>query len=175
MVGSRTAVGQVQRGAGWQYMAFTGPPGLLVLHSFFRLLLLRGQTSLCYSRSTRKNRAEGGQETRQGASTSSFFHCTSASAGRAHQNRDSMATQFARTQAQQRVGGSSSSRRAAFTSARPAVQQRRSSVQVRADGAAAAPAAAPGIEKTSTAFKPVLDIEAIKGVLPHRYFLFRRY
>lgn len=40
---------------------------------------------------------------------------------------------------------------------------------MRADGAAAAPEAAPaGIEKTMTAFKPVLDIEAIKGVLPHR-------
>jgi hypothetical protein len=48
--------------------------------------------------------------------------------------------------------------------------QRRSSVQVRADGAAAAPAAAPaGIEKSMTAMKAVLDIEAIKGVLPHRW------
>jgi hypothetical protein len=42
---------------------------------------------------------------------------------------------------------------------------------VRADGAAAAPAAAAkpaGIETSMTALKPVLDIEAIKGVLPHR-------
>lgn len=72
---------------------------------------------------------------------------------------------------QQRLS-SSSNRRAAFTSIRPAVQQRRSSVTVRADGAAAAPAAAAkpaGIETSMTALKPVLDIEAIKGVLPHRY------
>lgn len=78
-----------------------------------------------------------------------------------------MAT-FSRVQCQQRVARSSS-RCTAFTNARPA-GQRRSSVQVRADGAAAAPAAAaPGIEKSMTALKPVLDIEAIKGVLPHRY------
>lgn len=77
-----------------------------------------------------------------------------------------MAT-FSRVQCQQRVA-SSSNRSIAFTNARPAVQ-RRSSVQVRADGAAAAPAAAPpSIEKSMTAIKPVLDIEAIKGVLPHR-------
>lgn len=84
-----------------------------------------------------------------------------------------MAT-FSRVHCQQKVAGSSTSRPAAFTSARPAVQ-RRSSVQVRADGAAAAPAAAApaAIEKSMTAMKPVLDIEAIKGVLPHRWGLAR--
>lgn len=78
---------------------------------------------------------------------------------------------FTRSPLQQQRLSSSSNRGAAFTSTRPAVQQRRSSVAVRADGAAAAPAAAAkasGIEKSMTALKPVLDIEAIKGVLPHR-------
>jgi hypothetical protein len=52
-------------------------------------------------------------------------------------------------------------------------------VRVRADApAAAAPAAAAapgaakpagGVETSMTYFKPVLDIEAIKGVLPHRW------
>ena len=78
-----------------------------------------------------------------------------------------MAT-FTRVHCQQKVA-SSSNCNTAFSSVRPAVQ-RRSSVQVRADGAAAAAAAAPaGIEKTMTAMKAVLDIEAIKGVLPHRW------
>jgi hypothetical protein len=43
---------------------------------------------------------------------------------------------------------------------------RRSSVVVRA--AAEADSTTSGIEKTGPSFKPVLDIEAIKGVLPHR-------
>ncbi|KAF8071151.1 fabZ [Scenedesmus sp. PABB004] len=58
--------------------------------------------------------------------------------------------------------------RAPFGAARPAlgrVVRRGSSVVVRAEGEAA-PA---GLEKSMSAFKPVLDIEAIKGVLPHRY------
>lgn len=46
--------------------------------------------------------------------------------------------------------------------------QRRAAVAVRAESEAAAPAAA-GVEKSMSYFKPVLDIEAIKGVLPHRY------
>lgn len=45
--------------------------------------------------------------------------------------------------------------------------QRRAAVAVRAESEAAAPAAA-GAEKSMSYFKPVLDIEAIKGVLPHR-------
>jgi hypothetical protein len=41
---------------------------------------------------------------------------------------------------------------------------------VRAESEAAAPAAA-GVEKSMSYFKPVLDIEAIKGVLPHRWVI----
>jgi len=59
-------------------------------------------------------------------------------------------------------------RRGAFA-ARPAFKPcRRVQVKVVAEKEAAAPTSS-GIEKTGPAFKPVLDIEAIKGVLPHRY------
>jgi hypothetical protein len=87
-----------------------------------------------------------------------------------------MAFSTKQLQQQQRAVGSNQSRQQAFRSSRPA-QLRRSgaAVVVRADGAVAAPvAAAPeakkagGVETSMTYLKPVLDIEAIKGVLPHR-------
>lgn len=43
-------------------------------------------------------------------------------------------------------------------------------VTVRAEaGAAAPPTATSSLEKSFSYYKPVLDIEAIKGVLPHRF------
>lgn len=60
-------------------------------------------------------------------------------------------------------------RGSAFGVCRPTVKpSRRPAVSVRAEGEAAAPPAAAGLEKSMSYFKPVLDIEAIKGVLPHR-------
>lgn len=47
------------------------------------------------------------------------------------------------------------------------MQRNARAVRVRAEGAAA-PAADVGVEKSMSYFKPALDIEAIKGVLPHR-------
>eukprot|EP00775_Hariotina_reticulata_P012960 gene12960-13089_t len=59
-------------------------------------------------------------------------------------------------------------RRGAFA-ARPAFKScKRTQMKVVAEKDAAAPTSS-GIEKTGPSFKPVLDIEAIKGVLPHRY------
>jgi hypothetical protein len=69
---------------------------------------------------------------------------------------------------QKTLTGPCAARRGAFTAGRVAVRpQRRASVAVRAETEAAAPAAV-GVEKSMSYFKPVLDIEAIKGVLPHR-------
>jgi hypothetical protein len=69
---------------------------------------------------------------------------------------------------QKTLTGPCTARRGAFSASRVAVTpQRRAAVAVRAESEAAAPAAA-GVEKSMSYFKPVLDIEAIKGVLPHR-------
>lgn len=89
-----------------------------------------------------------------------------------HATAQKMATSFMQQMQQRRAAAARPSSKtttstAAFTSVRPSARR---SVVVRAEGAAAAPApAAAGIEKSMTALKPVLDIEAIKGVLPHRY------
>jgi hypothetical protein len=45
---------------------------------------------------------------------------------------------------------------------------RAATVGVRADAAVADKAATSGVEKSGPGFKAVLDIEAIKGILPHR-------
>jgi hypothetical protein len=58
----------------------------------------------------------------------------------------------------------------ASVAARPIAPRRAravSAVVVRAD-AAAAEAKSSGVEKSVPSLKPVLDIEAIKGILPHR-------
>ena len=67
--------------------------------------------------------------------------------------------------------GSPAARPVAFRGSRARV------ASVRADAAAVAAKAEAGLEKAGMAMKPVLDIEAIKGVLPHRcvgVFLFLR-
>eukprot|EP00879_Flechtneria_rotunda_P001688 GHRR01001848.1.p1 GENE.GHRR01001848.1~~GHRR01001848.1.p1 ORF type:complete len:207 (+),score=71.89 GHRR01001848.1:89-709(+) len=57
----------------------------------------------------------------------------------------------------------------AFTASRPSYKPRRCArVSVAAEAEVAASAGTP-VEKSFSYFKPVLDIEAIKGVLPHRY------
>ncbi|KAF6254680.1 HotDog domain-containing protein [Scenedesmus sp. NREL 46B-D3] len=69
---------------------------------------------------------------------------------------------------QKTLTGPCTARRGAFSASRPTVRPQRRAVTVRAESEAVAPAAA-GAEKSMSYFKPVLDIEAIKGVLPHRY------
>ena len=60
-------------------------------------------------------------------------------------------------------------RGAARLPARPIVAGSRARLAVRADAAVATEAKTSGVEKTGIAsLKPVLDIEAIKAILPHR-------